>query len=340
LVLKRAVGAKKGKKSMHDEHRKYEHCIFCTGTDLTAEHIFGKALARRIGLKENWTATQLQRDGSVISAKGGSPILSITAELLCKDCNNKDLSDEMRAAVDVVHRMAEGETFELTEAQVSAVRRYAERVALIVDVITSDHHMTDSQRSGKDFKRSAAYRTRPPVYSDEERIRWRAGEVLDGLEVFVGYHDGVLGVNPYVNVAHGFGMRGPGRLLSPWKRLVFIIKGLAVYVSIGSAPALIREESWALLRNGKPSLKWPISPAAGYLDIVHLAYPTPDLQLIASYLSIPDVRTRIEEHSRSVGRFEAPPGLDEFVDEYLAKHEQGRDTSPPATASDEPLAEK
>ena len=60
---------------MYQEHRKYQHCIFCPCVDLTKEHVFGRAFADFLGVTLPWKGHTL---------KGTVAITRIAPKLLCK----------------------------------------------------------------------------------------------------------------------------------------------------------------------------------------------------------------------------------------------------------------
>lgn len=69
---------------MIENHRRFTFCVLC-GADLplTAEPLFGKALARRIGERRPWSTTVRTADGTLETTQGGNPFLFTTCKCLC-----------------------------------------------------------------------------------------------------------------------------------------------------------------------------------------------------------------------------------------------------------------
>lgn len=320
---------------MHDEHRRYLRCIFCERTDLTSEHIFGKALARRIPLKSNWSAHHTGPSGYAhppVYGKGGSPILSITASLLCNICNTTTLSKEVNASIETLFRMTKGHRLQLDANTVRSLRRYFERIGLIVDVITSNHDIDDAAKEKSEYRRSAYFRQLPAIITDPERFAWIRKGHLAGVTVYIGHHRGVMGLNPYVNIAHGKVVnQATGQLLA-WKWIVLVIGELAAFIRIGHVdhepPA-----SWLKLPSNNMVAEkfsaWPSRDDVSYDDILVLASQDWDVVQKRFYFNLKPARRIIEEHSRAVGEMSYPPNFHDEVMSLIKEEAAARGVSLP-----------
>jgi hypothetical protein len=184
------------------QHRPYKNCIFCGSTaKRTKEHIFGKSVAKRYPVKYRWKSTGGNLFGPIV-ARGTGSILNVTAKAACGNCNKGFLRRELEAAKEPLMGLIEGTPHQNTPEDRGALARYWERVGLIVDVITSNYQITAAYESGKEFKVSKEHRQTPPLYSDRQHKEWRGGGKLLDMHIYVGFHDGILGINPSTSIAH------------------------------------------------------------------------------------------------------------------------------------------
>src|SRR5712692_3823058 len=210
-----------------DEHRPFKSCVFCGNpkkAELTKEHIFGKKVARRFPVEQHWKTARDTIFGPVVT-KGGGPIVSATTKLACGDCNSGPLSDIMDDSLEPLMKLIEGKQHQITPKDRVAASRYWERVGLIVDVMTSNCQL-DSPNPD---------RLAPPRYSDAQRKAWRDGGTLFDMHVHIGFHEGVLGLNPYTNVVHGREM-GAARQLRTSQTFLMTIGKLSVHVWMQERP--------------------------------------------------------------------------------------------------------
>ncbi len=178
-----------------DEHRPFKSCVFCGNpkkADLTREHIFGKAVAKQYPVNHHWQTVKNTLFGPFVT-KGGGPIINATAKLACGDCNSGPLSDIMDASLEPLMRLIDGTPHQLAPEDRAAVSRYSERVGLIADVMNSSYQLDAPNPD----------RLSPPLYSQAERERWTKGGPLPlDMHIYIGLHEGVLGLNPYTNSAY------------------------------------------------------------------------------------------------------------------------------------------
>jgi hypothetical protein len=288
---------------LFDERRKFVRCILCGNTDLTREHIFGHALAQHIAVKHHWYAAASSADPATVKLKkGSSPITNIAPLLLCEQCNTRHLSRTMDQSLPTLKSMCVGEPTELDDTSREVLRRYFERIGLIVDVCTSDEQLAElpSTVAAKYLQRWD--RAAPPVIDYERRNAWLKGGVMPEITVYVGHHTGVLGLNPECNVAH-FGFRDhQQRIVGYAKRFNCVIHQLAVCVDIGmpfrDLPLSLRD---------LPSLTvFPTTPAVTY-DDYYSARPQDRLTAdLRSRFNSPSQLAQIEALSREAGALTFP----------------------------------
>ena len=180
-----------------DKNRKFFRCVFCGRTGkLTAEDIFGTTLADEFPVNRDWKA--LSAIGTVVH--GGGPITRVAPRCLCVRCNTVRSQEIVNASLPAMLRLIKGTPYEISCEDRTALNRNFERMALIMDVMTSDCQMTEKSKKGNDYRMSAPFRQAPPHYSDEQRKTWiEDGGQLPGMHVYIGFHPGVLGLNPAVN---------------------------------------------------------------------------------------------------------------------------------------------
>jgi hypothetical protein len=255
-----------------EPNRKYTHCIFCGAGGTTKEHIFGKTLARELGIQEHWRV--LLPDGS--TKQGPSPFLNLAPTVLCKNCNTVRLRPDNEAAMPHILRLCKGEAFALDNSARSHLLRYFQRVAFIVDVCTSTEQIDDDRRQRKEHQDNAEFRTAEAFFSQEERAGWLDGKFNGSLYVSLGYHTGKLGANPECNAGHlrlraecSDGRKIDGPTL---KRFSVVIRHLAVTIDIGPTPTFIPPP-------------WLITPAMVPLQVLD-AWPRQPELTVGDYLRV------------------------------------------------------
>lgn len=304
-----------------DEHRPFKSCIFCGSTaKRTKEHIFGKAVARRFPVKHRWKASGKDLLGPLL-AQGGGPIISATAKLACGVCNNGPLKKDMDKSLEPLMRLIEGTPHQITAQDRASLSRYWERVGLIVDAMTSNYQITATYAAGEEYALSKEYRQLPPLYSEAEREEWIKGGALLDMHIYIGFHDGVLGLNPGTDIAH-VSARVPIQgvittevQLPVEKRFLMTIGKLSVCIWMGKdhlhipiplRPSFIGNSppiptSFRNLAIANQTWDWPGAiPPASYLDILSLYNQTPDVRLIIQEMSDPTERQQFGDFMRQI----------------------------------------
>jgi hypothetical protein len=291
---------------MYEEHRKYTCCIFCETEGLTREHIFGKSLAAKLAIQVPWRAvshsTNAEHDG--LPLKGSSPITHIAPRLLCDTCNTKRLSELMNTSLPILLALIRGECGGLSATDASVVLRYFERIALIVDVVTSDHEMSEKHLASTEFIRTDTNRVTGPVISQEARSNWLHGASPPDVSVFIGNHEGVMGLNPDMCITHLRFRDSPrGEILGNVKRVSIVIGKLAVCIDL-KMPSDGIPGSFVALRS--VDFAWPPPNEASYEDYLSLRYQDAEVRQFLAALSQSEKRVEIERVSREVGYLKIP----------------------------------
>jgi hypothetical protein len=213
--------------NMFDEHRQFNTCAFCESTDLTKEHVFGKSVAKLLPTKYHWEAySQDSLLGTAERRKGSGPLLNVAPRMVCEEQNNNLLSSELKSSLDLLAKLIFGTSKNIPSTAKRSLRRYLERIALLEDLHSSNQDITEKYKLTTEYKRSAQFRTNPPLISKNDRVNWSRGESLSQLDIFVGHHPRYLGLNPPATST----LSEDGKS----KKFVFVIKHFAVITSIGS----------------------------------------------------------------------------------------------------------
>jgi hypothetical protein len=283
--------------SMFDSQRTFSTCAFCDSTELSAEHIFGRGLAKRLLLRSNWSAFD-ERQAKMVD--GGAPLLSITSPILCEACNNQ-LGDSMRKAYGPLERLARTKGLagrDLSPMEVEIFLRYFERLGFLIDRLTSNDEVPEGHLSRPEHQRNVRWRHRPPVYGRERRMSWMAGVPGIVPSVFIGRHIGVLGLPPFCNVASRLLLTADGPQLSKIFQIVF--RGLAVALFIGSDRPVAPPASFVMLRP-REKARTPSHPVT-YAD--HFSLYNSDWSLVEHVrrLQNPSYRANFEADVRAKAR--------------------------------------
>lgn len=226
---------------MHEPNRRFKACIFCGGKIDNTEHLFGKKIAKRLGITEHWQALTAPTEPTAGRIeRGPSPGSYMTVKALCSECNRGRFGPVMQRVTPVVLSMAGGTRRSISVADALGLRHYIERIALIVDVCTSNFDIDDERRSTAEYAKSAAFRIRDPVRSTEDRSAW-----LDRKDVrlrsAVGFMKDVFGKQGDMNVAHAVVL--PTELEIPAnfhvqtsKRITVAFRHLALYAELVGSP--------------------------------------------------------------------------------------------------------
>lgn len=299
---------------MYDEGRKFSACIFCGSTGpLTAEHVFGKRLAKEFRSPKNWSVV----DPSGARIIGSSSILDICPKGVCKRCNTESLSRTMAPAYQALRPLILGKKTTIQRAKIRALSLYWERAAAIIDVCTSNHGIVadGEHEETKWYRRSGRWRCHPPCITAEDRRSWEAevrefgpnASALQGVRVFIGHHSGVLGLNPEFNIAFTRDQH------STYTKLVTLtIRHLSVCMLIQAQPSSTTKNialSFEELRHGSGSIAWPPQQEVTYFDIFDLYNPDQETIAKRAIMNNDSLRRLVESHSRTVGQFECPRDL-------------------------------
>lgn len=182
---------------MYSSSRKFISCMFCESTEATTkEHIFGKALARRIGQVPGWVRrSNFAPPRDALGKKelrkhykdhGGS-FLSLTSTSMCEKCNN-DLGKELSKLTALLVKLISGETRRIPAPSRRTALRYFQRIGLISDLESSSFDpktMTESQ-SDLEFAKHFPSRQQPAILSPADRENFRNGECPRNVRVYLG----------------------------------------------------------------------------------------------------------------------------------------------------------
>ncbi len=301
---------------MFDEHRKFESCIFCGSTNnLTKEHILGAGLARRFPVLHRWRAGR-----SLLAPpkrQGTGPITSVAPPVACAECNNERLAPTMNASLESLTRLIRGEPHSITSLDRTMLSRYWQRVGLIIDVMTSNYQITEKYKTtnAAEYQRSEEYRQAPPRYSEALRRAWLAGGSVPDMRVCIGYHSGVLGLDPYTNIVHGQDQWGPT------KRFLITIGKLSACISMGTFDRPV-PESLRDLAIDNQDWDWPGKVPVSYKDFWGLFQQTPEFKALIQLMRDSERRQKIEEFSKQMGSFAGPPDLRPMFSALVKHHEK------------------
>ena len=277
---------------MFDPYRKFVTCIFCGKRGpLTREHLFGDSFAQFLRVEQNWVAPQIvpKRAQAVQIKRGSSPITHVAPPLLCGACNSGQLGLVMSQSLPLLKKLCTGEPTDLTGDDRIALRRYCERFGSIVDVCTSSEQVEEMTPQQAQSFQAQLQHQKPAIVSFAARSAWLQGAALESVKVYVGHHQGILGLNPDFNVTHQPEFDGS------WKRITFIVWKLAVCIDIGQ-PDLVIPTSFV----GLSELQhFPVAPAMSYDDYLALRHQDQPTLYLRTFLRFPEIVRNWEAHVRS-----------------------------------------
>jgi hypothetical protein len=281
-----------------DPYRKFSACVFCGARDnLTREHLFGHSLAQFLGVKQNWVAPRIvvNRPTPLAQIKyGSSPITSVAPALLCGACNSGPLGLVMQHSLPLLERLCESQKTDLVDDDRVNLRRYCERFAAIVDVCTSNEQVSDmTPQQAASFQVQLQHQ-KPAITTFGSRKVWLDGAPLQMVTTYVGHHQGLLGLNPDLNVTHQPDFDGT------WKRITFVVKHLAVCIDVGK-PNISVPPSFHVL---SAATSFPTLPAVTYDDYLALWYQDQKVLFLRTFLRFADAVREWEDHLRSGKRAE------------------------------------
>lgn len=162
----------------HYENRYFSKCIFCLRDSkevgkLTKEHYFGKAIAKKIPTKGNYTAVSKKGNSPIVSKKGSSPISNITLKALCNTCNNDVLGRKLMDPVSkIIIDLFSGNTTIIPKSKILLVKNYFSRLGMLVDIASSNYNI-ESDAIDKLLNNTNSELSKfDPVISDIERRKF------------------------------------------------------------------------------------------------------------------------------------------------------------------------
>jgi hypothetical protein len=223
---------------MFEPYRKYSNCIFCGSDNLNREHLFGHALAQRLGIVIRWKAMAAATDEDLAKEvrNGSCPLTNVAPRLLCEECNGDRLSPSMQESLPYLAALCLGdEQLRFDESVKVALRLYFERFAMIVDVCTSDDQLQSAASNVRSLEHrlSAANRGDPPILNFATRSEWLAKRLRPPIDIYLGRHLGVLGLYVDMNVAPGTLQDNTGLSFTGGKRISVVLRNLAVCIDVG-----------------------------------------------------------------------------------------------------------
>jgi hypothetical protein len=248
---------------MHEPNRKFKACIFCDGPIDGTEHLFGKKIAKGLGITEHWQALNASTDPSTVGRveRGPSPGSYMTVKALCSGCNRDRFGPVMQRVTPVVLSMKGGTRRKISADEARSLRHYIERISLIVDICTSNFDIDDERRATAEYAKSAAFRMQDPVRSGEDRSAWLEGKDVR-LRSAVGFMEDVFGKQGDMNVAHA--IRWPNGLEMPAnfhtqtsKRITVAFRHLVLYAELVGEPAPNNVLPSAMVELDGSSFTWP-----------------------------------------------------------------------------------
>lgn len=295
---------------MFESHRKFRTCVLCGRSDPTKEHIFGKAFAAYLNVVHNWTALPTPNLPIPVfgqTVKGSSPITNVAPKLLCAKCNNQRLSGMMNDSLPYLKDLSSGNPIAFQTEGIRSVKRYFERIALIMDVCTSNEQLTRKHQESREYQLAAGRRKEPAIITFVQRQAWLAGGPLVDTSIYMGHHVGILGLNPDVNIASSKVFRDGinGRALYPVKRISMVVKELAICVEIGTG----QPDLPCSLTSIDNLTNWPMHQKVTYDDYFSLRGQDQPTQMLRLLVKNPQFVSALERLSREKGTFTLPDAL-------------------------------
>lgn len=251
----------------HNAYRKFKsYCVFCptplTKKNKTSEHIFGKKMQDIHPVKANLQA----RDQEGRLKKGSSPIINIQSKSVCRRCNSGWMSSEIDGAYPELEKLIKGEKEKIGVESVLLLRRYFVRLAILVDIESSNHDLSEDMLTDGYVQEFGGSNRHPPILNQEERTGYKNSCDIHRVFIYIGHHQGILGLNPFMN-------NSPNKQLdmtSPTQKTFTIVIGeLAVVLNIGGPftkyNILGGNSPFIALEN--KAISWPPNLKADYTDV-------------------------------------------------------------------------
>lgn len=278
---------------MFDPKRKFRTCAFCNCRRLTAEHLFGRGVAERAGLNIEWplaVSPSLEQLEHAATVRAGAPILSFTSEILCETCNGSFsvvMNDVLEPLIDLFQR----NRAIVFATESTSLLRYFERLAFLVDLVTSNHEVDLCYAVRPEHRRNLRWRSQEPVFCHAERKAWferRPGwRGTRSPRVYLGLHRGKLGLRPQVDTGQSSAFDTPHS-----KNFQIAIHGLVVVLRMGEPTVREPSKLFVQLRAEKPAL-FP-SKGVDYEDYFALLNQPSGHEELRRALRVPEYRLAYE----------------------------------------------
>jgi hypothetical protein len=179
----------------------------------------------------------------------------------------------MDASLPLLKDMSQGKSISPTALDILKLKRYFERIALIVDVCTSNEQISEDRRQKPEYQQAVRYRQEPPILSFAERVAWLNGAPLQDSFVSLGSHDGVLGLNPDFTITYYLRVcKGDTKPVRRVKRVSLAINNIIACLEVGAKD----DDMPPSLRPIDEVSSWPIVPTVSYDDYFSLRTQNPD----------------------------------------------------------------
>lgn len=196
---------------MQSTSRKFHSCMFCSsGDEVSKKHIFGKSFSRAFP-NQPLTKVPRTRNAGVDPKKyrgGGTKPLDKTSKSMCRQCN-EDLGKEMAIITPKLVKLAKARTNLISKEDSRLALRYFQRIALLIDLETMAYDPSIMSESSDDLKYRQPYIQGPEVFTEDERHRFRNGEVLSDVGVFLSRYRGIKGSLYDMDLAPYIDLRSP-----------------------------------------------------------------------------------------------------------------------------------
>ncbi len=256
----------------HNSYRKFKnHCAFCsnilTKKNRTAEHLFGKKIQNIHPVKYHLKFHD--QDGK--KENGSSPITHLKSRSVCKTCNEGWMSLEIDRVYPVLKKLIKGEKGKISIESAKLLRRYFIRLAVLVDIESSSHELSESVLTEKYILKFGTSNKYSSIITQGERENFKNGSEIQRIFVYIGHHEGILGLDPLMNHAPLFGINyeeNEGLILIQ-KTFTIVIGELTFVISIGGkfCKYKILEKNSPFIALENSQFLWPPCLKVSYLDV-------------------------------------------------------------------------
>lgn len=287
---------------MKDEHRKFKQCIFCitslTGKNRTREHVLGRAISKQLHDSIHWRAQWATGPGF---NEGSSEFKNITSRSVCHGCNNEWMSRDNECILAPLKGMFNEVINYLHQEDQLLLRRLLLKIALIVDVETSNRDLEMSPGELEHYAmKFGVTRLHKPVVVQKSRESFKEGNMIPEIGVWIGHHSQLFGINPWFGTGN---FRGP--LGFPAKRIIYVINNIAVITELGFKKSKT-SKFFELCHTPQSTLHWPIIPSVTYDDVLSQFQQTPRICRYRAAFNSPTERRRLEKHFKRTHTWDLP----------------------------------